>query len=423
MENKVDVVLFNPPFYRFCGSHNDRAPVSLCYLSRYLKEEGISHVVYNADFTGAKTYWSMRWMFENFDNFKDAVDGKGSLYGEVLEVLMSFNPKTVIIMGGELLFPTKDWGNPYISSNFAKRIKAFGIYTVGIGSFFTIDKERFKDYFDCIVTGEPNSDIVQIIRSQYKGYIAPKPMKLEVIPNLENLYPKEQIVDYVMTSFGCFNHCDFCLVQKLYKQIGQNKVRFAELETVIEDIKQRHTKNIYLTDLNFSSTSIERLEQFTKLLKDNEIDKNFTIESRIDGITPEKVDMWVKLGIKRVKLGIEGGTNRLMKSFKKGTSIQQSDNAVRILKERGIAVVVYLIVGGEVDTKDYQLTREYVKKLNPEFVAVNVWSYDLTKDYRYDTQFSPVCLERWNIDKEEFFKHLELQNEINPTMGQILDVI
>ena len=46
---QVDVVLFNPPFFRFCGSHNDRAPVSLCYLSRYLSEKDISQVMYNAE--------------------------------------------------------------------------------------------------------------------------------------------------------------------------------------------------------------------------------------------------------------------------------------------------------------------------------------------------------------------------------------
>ena len=151
MIKQVDVVLFNPPFFRFCGSHNDRAPVSLCYLSRHLEKNKISHVVYNADYTGAETYWSMKWMFENFDTFKDGVDNRGSLYGEVIETLMSFNPKAVVIMGGEPLFPTKDWGNPFIAANFAKRLKSFGVYTVGIGPFFTLDKERFQDDFDCIM--------------------------------------------------------------------------------------------------------------------------------------------------------------------------------------------------------------------------------------------------------------------------------
>ena len=60
---QVEVVLFAPPYYRFCGSHNNRLCPSLTYLASYLHEAGISYAIYNADATSAETYWSMRWMF------------------------------------------------------------------------------------------------------------------------------------------------------------------------------------------------------------------------------------------------------------------------------------------------------------------------------------------------------------------------
>lgn len=419
---QVDVVLFNPPFFRFCGSHNDRAPVSLCYLSRYLSEKDISHVIYNADYTGADRYWSMGWMFKNFESFKDAVDNKGSLYGEVIEILMSFQPKTVVIMGGEPLFPTKDWGNAFIAANFAKRLKAFGVHTVGIGPFFTLDKERFADSFDCFLDGEPGPEVVEIVKLKLTGRVASAPMKLNVLPDLSKLYPEKQLADFVMTSFGCFYHCAFCLVQKLYYRIGQSETRYVDLDTVLADIQQRYHNHIYLTDVDFSATSTARLDAFVEGIAAKNIMKTFTIDSRVDAITENKADLWLKLGIKRVKLGVEGGTDSLIKSFGKGTQIQQVDQAIHILKERGISIIIYLVVGGKANVADYQKTRDYVRKLDPEFVAVNVWAYDLKKDYRYDTQFSPYSLAHWNIPPEEFFKHLELQEEINPTVGKMLDI-
>lgn len=419
---QVDVVLFNPPFYRFCGSHNDRVPVSLCYLSKYLQENNVSHIVYNADYTGANTYWSMRWMFQNFDTFKDAVDNKGSLYGEVLEILMSFSPKTVVIMGGEPLFPTKDWGNPFIAENFAKRLKAFGIHTVGIGPFFTLDGKQFQDSFDCIMDGEPSEEIVNIVSSKDIVHIKSKPMNLQTIPNLHNLYPKEQIADFVITSFGCKHHCAFCLASKFYSQIRQRETRYVNIDTVIQDIKQRSDTNIYLTDLDFSETPVSRMEEFANLLRANGILKEFTIESRVDSLTEEKVHLLTKMGVKRVKLGVEGGTNNLLKSFAKGTELHQVNKAVALLKDNDISVIAYLVVGGEVAAEDYQQTREYVKKLGVDFVAVSVWAYDLTTDYRYDTQFSPVSLARWHIEPVEFFKHIDLQKEINPTVGKMIDI-
>ena len=41
---EVDVVLLAPPYFRFCGSHNDRAAPTLTYLSRFLDDAGISYV-------------------------------------------------------------------------------------------------------------------------------------------------------------------------------------------------------------------------------------------------------------------------------------------------------------------------------------------------------------------------------------------
>ena len=421
---EVDVVLFNPPFFRFWGSHNDRAPVSLCYISRFLEESGISHVVYNADYTGAKTFWSMRWMYDNFLPFKYAVDDIGSLYGEVIEIIMSFNPSTVVIMGGEALFPTKDWGNPFIAANFAKRLRAFGIFTIGIGPFFTLDKERFYDMFDCILDGEPGREIIDIVTQKKLGRVATAPLSLETVPFLGNLYPEGQKVDFVMSSFGCYYHCAFCLVQKFYRKIGQQAMRFIELDTVIEDILQRPAEpSIYLTDLDFSMTPLPRVQTFAQMLRENGIEKRFTVESRVDTLTEEMVEHWVSLGIERVKLGVEGGTDLLMKSFAKGTTTHQAETAVHLLQQYGIKVVVYLVVGGKADPIQYEHTREFVKRLNPEFVAVNVWAYNLKTDYRYDSQFSPASLSHWNIDESEFFKHLELQNTINPTVGKMLDYL
>lgn len=417
---QVDVVLLNPPFFRFCGSHNDRAPVSLCYLSTYLNDSGISNVVYNADHTGAETYWNMGWMFNNFEPFKDAVDNKGSLYGEVIEIIMSFKPKTVVIMGGEPLFATKDWGNPFIAANFAKRLKQFGVHTVGLGPFFTLDKNNFTDCFDCILEGEPNSQIVDIVRSKLTGRVVSQPIDLQTVPNIQNLYPLNQLTDFVMTGFGCFYHCAFCLVQKQYHRTGQSAIRYVDLNTVVADLQQRASDDIYLTDVDFSAASPSRLAAFSEALKANNLVKSFTIESRVDEVTEEKADLWFELGVRRVKLGVEGGTDQLIKSFGKGTRVHQVDEAFRILKERGIAIVVYLVVGGKASVSEYQQTRDYVKRLGPEFVAVSVWAYDLKTDYRYDTQFSPYSLAHWNVDSTEFFKHLELQEEINPTVGKML---
>jgi anaerobic magnesium-protoporphyrin IX monomethyl ester cyclase len=420
VDQQVDVVLLAPPYFRFCGSHNNRAAPSLTYLSAYLEQADISHVVYNADFTEAGRFWSMRWMFRNYQPFVDAVDGRGSLYGEVVEIVMSFSPKVVVILGGEPLIATKDWGNPFIAANYAAAFRELGVFTIGLGHFFTLDRARFADAFDCVLGGEPSPVIVDAIEQRRRGYVAPQPIPLDIAPNLTRLYPAAQQTDFVMTSFGCRFPCAFCLSQQLYSELGQ-RVRFVHPETVLRDLEQRPDEEIYLTDLTFTYAPKKRLTALARQLRDRGITKRFTIDTRVDCVTPAIADVLVDLGVVRVKIGVEGITPTLLSDFNKRIDLAKIERATTLLRERGIGVVTYLLIGGSATKEDYEATRQYIERLDPEFVPVAIWAYDLSGDYRYDTQFSPLRLKEWGIDEEVFFRYLSLQDDFNPTVGTMLD--
>jgi len=111
-----------------------------------------------------------------------------------------------------------------------------------------------------------------------------------------------------------------------------------------------------------------------------------------------------------------------LESFGKHTELLQAERAVALLRERDIEVVTYLLIGGDGDESDYEATREYVHRLQPEFAPVAIWAYDLGGDYKYDTQFSPLRLAQWGVDKSVFYRYLELQGEINPTVGPMIDL-
>jgi radical SAM superfamily enzyme YgiQ (UPF0313 family) len=363
----------------------------------------------------------MKWMFNNFQGFIDAVDGKGSLYGEVVETIMGFDPKVVIVLGGEPLIATKDWGNPFIAANFSRMLRRFGVHTVGVGHFFTLDREKFEADFDCILGGEPNSQIVDVVKNLRTGYVNPKPLDLNVVPAVPTVYPERQITDFVMTSFGCRFPCSFCLAQQLYKNLRQ-PVRFVELDTVVQDIARRPEPDIYLTDLTFTMAPLKRLRALADRLKAANLKKNFTIDTRVDSLSEEIVDLLVELGVTRVKLGIEGMTQGMIDQFNKRTTVDQNKQAVELLRKHDMEVLTYLLIGGNVSMKDYELTADYVKDLAPDFVPVAIWAYNLDTDYRYDTQFSPVRLKEWNISPEIFFKYMELQEMVNPTVGKLLNL-
>lgn len=360
-------------------------------------------------------------MFQNFDSFVDAIDGKSSLYGEVIEVIMSFDPKVVVILGSEPLIATKDWADPFIASHYSRLLRQLGVYTVGLGHFFTLDRARFEQNFDCVMGGEPSRAIVDIVARRPLGYVEAQPLDLNVVPQIARRIPVAQKTDFVMTSFGCRFPCSFCLAQKLYKTL-QQPVRFVGLDTVVQDIGQRSEERIYFTDLTFTMAPKERLRQLAGKLREAGIRKSYTIDTRADCISEEIADLLVDLNVEQVKIGVEGGTDRMLDVFNKGTGVDVNDRAIRILRDRGIKVLTYLLIGGDIDEKDYEVTREYIQRLSPDFVPVAIWAYDLEGDYRYDTQFSPVRLKKWGISEEVFFKYLSLQDEVNPTVGKLLDI-
>jgi len=416
-----NVVLFNPPFYRFMGSHNNKAPISLCYLSRILENHGVEHQVYNADATSSTIHWNLRFLFDNFDPYIDAVDGKGSLYGEVLEQLLSLDPGTVIIMGADPLVPTKDWGNPFIAANFSKRLRQLGIRTVGIGPYFDLDRDRFSDAFDALLEGEPSETVLRVVSGAVTGTVAGERVPLDITPNFDRLVPAGGSQRALFSSFGCFEQCDFCIAGQSYRRLGGG-IRYVTDEALVRDIRSRSHGALYIQDLNFGVYPLELLQQRVELFEKHTVpdDYTFAVDCRVDTLNEERLRLMQRMGITHLKLGIEGLSDAQLAAYRKNQTVRGITEAVELIRKFGIKIVAYLLLGGDGGIGvDHDATIAMVRCLEPDFVVPNIWSYDLRTDYRYDTQFSPVALRRWGIEKEVYYRYLELQNEFNPTLGML----
>ncbi len=418
---KARVVLFNPPFYRFMGSHNNKAPISLCYLSRILEDQGIDHLVYNADATDSTVHWNLRYLFDHFETYIDAVDGKGSLYGEVLENLMSMEPEIVVTMGADPLVPTKDWGNPFIAAEFSRQLRKLGSHTAGIGPYFALEPDRFISDFDCLLDGEPSETILQAVQDKAYGRIAPKRLSTEITPNFERLIPEPQTNTALFSSFGCFEECGFCVAGQTYQKMGGG-VRFVSDEALVRDILSRPQGSLYIQDLNFGIYSESALAHRTELFERHGIPQNysFAVDCRVDGLNETKLALMKRMNITHLKLGIESLSDDTLAAYQKNQTLQEIINKVELIKKFDLKIVAYLLLGGDGgENVDHDKTIAMTRQLEPDFVVPNIWAYDIRYDYRYDTQFSPVALKRWNLDKETYYKYLELQTEFNPTLGRL----
>ena len=63
------ILLVNPPFYRFLGSHYNANSLGIAYITAMLNDNGHDSWIYNADFLNKNTYSKLKGLFEEFVDY------------------------------------------------------------------------------------------------------------------------------------------------------------------------------------------------------------------------------------------------------------------------------------------------------------------------------------------------------------------
>lgn len=101
------------------------------------------------------------------------------------------------------------------------------------------------------------------------------------------------------------------------------------------------------------------------MFKKIKIKINFNIHGRSNNIIKnhDLIKELKILGLIEVFIGIESGSDKMLKYFKKGTSVDMNKKAVNILKNNNIKIQASFISGFPVETKeDIKLTEQFIKE-------------------------------------------------------------
>lgn len=411
---RCNVVLLHAPFFRLVGSHNNRAPMGLCYMAKYLDQERIDSVVLNGDFSPAKRMWRWGELFEQTENFKLAVDGKSAIYGEMIEWVMSYFPEVVVIGAGDSLCPTVDLGNGWVGAELSRRLRKLGVFTVGYGPFYTVDR-RFDREFDAVIAGLPSYIIGAIVEGRTPGVFSSRFQP--VLPALDRVKPKcGHTDDVVYSSLGCTYRCSFCWVNLI------QEIQFFDPLLVAADMLSRKSDRIYFAD-NVFPQDLDHLKRLEIALTKLDCYKKVTCEARVDTITEDRLLVMKSIGVDTVKLGVELFDNDGLRKLRKHQTEWQIERAVALLKDHGFSVIGYVMLGGaEIPQGAYNRTLKFFEGAGFDYIVVNVCAYDgwETRDYRYDSHFSLDCVDRWDV-ADELGQFLALQREKqNPTVESFI---
>jgi len=88
------------------------------------------------------------------------------------------------------------------------------------------------------------------------------------------------------------------------------------------------------------------------------------MECRTDSIVrhPELIEKWVEAGLYAVLLGLEGGSDTMLRNVNKSCSIDTNDEAIRILQDNGVIIWGAFLVDPDWTEDDFKRLGDYVRE-------------------------------------------------------------
>jgi radical SAM superfamily enzyme YgiQ (UPF0313 family) len=277
-----------------------------------------------------------------------------------------------------------------------------------------------KSSLDVVVRGEGEQSLLQIITGQklsqidgitYRndnGAIKNNPER-KLIQNIDNLpFPNYDSVNFeeypgmktngnhskfqmsLMTSRGCPYSCAFCASRKFWRQ----KARFNSSGYVIAALD--YLRSLGINQFRFDDDNFDlKLSRLERICADLRKHKSvWTCMMRSENVTKEKIQLMKHSGCSWIALGVETGSNKLLRFINKSETVENHKQACKIISKAGINVLAYLMVGlpGETQetvnkTVDFIKTQpvdKYTTSMFVPFPGTEIWENPDAYHFKFD---------------------------------------
>ncbi len=172
----------------------------------------------------------------------------------------------------------------------------------------------------------------------------------------------------IQISRGCPYHCEFCVVSKMYG----HKMRYREIDNVIQEIQLAPLKNFFIVDDNLTANKSYIKELLAKV---KPLGIQWTCMASIE-IAEEEVllNEMAEAGCKFLVIGFESLNSKSITETRKAqNSVEDYVNAVNKIHRAGIFVFASFIVGFDSDTpKEFERINEFIQKSNIWNIMISI---------------------------------------------------
>ncbi|MCF2139468.1 MAG: B12-binding domain-containing radical SAM protein [Candidatus Lokiarchaeota archaeon] len=165
----------------------------------------------------------------------------------------------------------------------------------------------------------------------------------------------------ILVNRGCPNQCSFCSRTRLFP-----KMRLRSLNSVIEEVDYVLSCGNYQFINFYDNINVKKtfFEQFLQQLIARPHMLPWGAELRSDVITLEQAKMMKQANCRVVATGIESASDMVLKTNFKFQNLKAVEKGIRNLKEAGIAIQAYFVIGLPGDTpSEFAKTLAFLESL------------------------------------------------------------
>lgn len=346
----MKIMLLNPPFYKFLNSHNNDSRIGLGYLSAVLRKAGYDVVQYNPDYMSKEDYATQQGLFTASTDFIDAVRKPyHPVYKDIYDTIDREKPDIVGL--------TVMAGTVFQAEMIAKYCSDHDIRVIVGGTMVTLAlSEMMKNHnFHQLVPGEGEKVIVQAVEHPERRVIVginTSNLNILPFPDRDNFIGDTSEISHsgIQTARGCNNRCKYCSNHLL-----GGEVRFrspANVVTEIQDILNKYGQRKFRIFDDTFTVNKKRVIEFCAEVKYRRLDIEFLIETRVDCLDEAMILELKSAGMNAVKLGIESGSNKILKIYKPQYNKDDIRKVVKILRDNELFVSLNWMFGFPEETDD-----------------------------------------------------------------------
>lgn len=303
-------------------------------------------------------------------------------------------------------------------AEIAKEFMDKGIPVIAGGIHINCDPDNCEKLFTSICVGPAERVWGKILYDVEKGEIKSRysdfnDFKGEEIVSPKYSFPNKNkylITNVLLTSRGCQNKCAFC-----YNSSPNCVYVKRPINDVIRDIKEINKKHIFFIDDNFIS-DINYAFQLLEAIKPLNIRWGCAITTNIYNHI-NLLDKMAEVGCQSVFIGFESINVKSIKDVNKPNNVNEYEDLISLIHERGIMVNASMVFGLDGDKADvFQNSIDWLVKMKIETLTSHILTpYPGTKLYEKmikENRISCFNLSQYNTSNVVFKPMYMTDNEL-----------